>query len=207
MAVLDFISSLLGHFLSWPVLVLAIVFLFRAPVTDLLGRVRSYEGMGQKVTFGEKLAKTEDSVDAAVEAMEAVPHPSLPAADSTFAIEPSALEREAETNPSYGVLSAWENLVSRLRDLLGTVQAGEQAARQALPRNAGRLVSELQRQEVLSFGARQAIDELRELRNRVAHGQYNPTHGEALAYVRAVEELIDVIMFTIKLESDKRELG
>lgn len=31
--------------------------------------------------------------------------------------------------------------------------------------------------------------ELRQLRNQVAHGQHNPTSGEAVAYVESTEEL------------------
>jgi hypothetical protein len=61
-----FVSSLIGDLLSWPVIMLVIFFMIKGPVRELIPRLKSFEGMGQKLTFGEQLAATEETAAAAV---------------------------------------------------------------------------------------------------------------------------------------------
>jgi hypothetical protein len=49
---LGFIASVVGS-LAIPVAVVAALLIFRRPLADLLGRIISYEGLGQKVNFGQ----------------------------------------------------------------------------------------------------------------------------------------------------------
>jgi hypothetical protein len=48
---LSFASSLITH-AFWPAVVTGAIVLFRRPLSDLIGRTRRYEGLGQKLEFG-----------------------------------------------------------------------------------------------------------------------------------------------------------
>jgi len=100
-------SSVLGHLVSWPVLVLVVTWVFKKPIGELIGRIRSYEGLGQKVTFGEQLADAEDSVQEARKSTEA--ETTEPEGLDVVDLDP--LAREAEVNPSFVILTAWEQLL------------------------------------------------------------------------------------------------
>ena len=59
---LGLVASLIAS-LTWPAVVAGAIILFRKPLAELLGRVKSYEGLGQKVTFGERLAEAATSLE------------------------------------------------------------------------------------------------------------------------------------------------
>lgn len=61
MSGLQFTSSLISN-LVWPLVVLILAIVFRAHIAQLLGRIKSYKGMGQELTFGDRLADAENSV-------------------------------------------------------------------------------------------------------------------------------------------------
>lgn len=184
-------SSLIGD-LVWPLVVLVALVVFRKPLTDLIGRIRKYEGLGQKLEFGPALAEAEDSVSKAVQDV-------LVAERQQAEVEPSPLVREAEANPSYVVLQAWEQLSGVIADLAGTAFPDQKAASW----RSARYLPELQRRELVSRDFVDAVTELRDLRNRVAHGQSNPTPGEAVAYAESVEALA----FVAKRLADGWRLG
>lgn len=149
-------SSLIIN-LYWPVIVAFAIFIFRRPLSELLGRIRSYKGFGQEVAFGEKLATAESTVNQAVRAAE----PNGSKAGSPV-ILPNSLASEAEANPSFVVIKSWEELSSALTGITGAALPGE---------------------------FNKAASELHDLRNRVAHGQNNPTPGEACAYAESAQRL------------------
>lgn len=179
---MEFVSSLFGHLLSWPVVVAVIVVVFRGPLRELIGRISSYEGLGQKIAFGEKLAGAESSIDQAIGGIET---DQGVAPDEDSAME-SPLGREAEANPSYVIISAWERLTGALADLVGATADGETRRSNRAP---GAMLRELQRSDVVNPAYVRAVDDLRALRNQVAHGQHKPTAGEAIAYADSAEEL------------------
>jgi hypothetical protein len=174
---LEFVSTLIGD-LIWPFVVLAAIVVFRRPLAELIGRVKSYEGLGQKVTFGEELADAEFSVNEAVESIK----PDTEEPEKRAAAEPSPLVREAEANPSFVVIQAWEQLSAELEELVAA------AFPDRVPRGtlAGWL-PDLQRRDMVNTDFVKAVRELRELRNKVAHGRHNPTAGEAVAYAEAAQ--------------------
>jgi hypothetical protein len=179
---MEFVSSLVGHLLSWPVLVAVVVYIFRIPLRDLIGRIRSYEGLGQKINFGEQLAEAEDSVD---QAIETITSDESATGDREEPAE-SPLARDAETNPSFVIISSWERLNGALADLVGTTTDDRTRASGRSPASA---LPELERRNVVNNAYTRAVFELRTLRNRVAHGQHNPTAGEAVTYAESAEEL------------------
>jgi hypothetical protein len=176
---LQFASNLIGS-LIWPVVVVGAIVLFRRPLAALIGRVRSYEGLGQKFTFGEELAGAEVSVNEALESVKA----SQDDTEKRIATEPSPLVREAEANPSFVVIQAWEQLSAALEDLVGAAELNR------TPRGTPvGWLPDLHRRELVSPDFVKAVYELRELRNKVAHGQHNPTPGEAVAYAESAQAL------------------
>lgn len=184
MGAVEFFSRLIDNLLSWPVLILVIVLIFRRQIAGLIGRIRSYEGLGQKLTFGDQLAETEDSVDAAVESIASSPDgtdaPTRPALDSA-----DPLAREAEENPSFAVIQGWEGLSRSLQGLITTALGPGRGTPKSIPR----ATRELERAGIVNDRFVQAVEELRQLRNKVAHGQHNPSPGEAVAYVASAREL------------------
>jgi hypothetical protein len=51
------------------------------------------------------------------------------------------------------------------------------------------VLARVQQHQVVNKALSRAVDDLRELRNRVAHGRHNPSSGEAVAYVESTKEL------------------
>lgn len=186
---LQFTLTLIGQLISWPVAILVVALVFRKPLSELISRIKSYEGLGQKVSFGDRLAQTEESVDRAVGSIKheaGVRQLEPPAEEKQVdADEFTALVREAEANPSYAVLVAWEQLTGAIDDLVGASLGAERFPR----RNSPIQLRELERREVVHKDFARAVTNLRDLRNRVAHGQHNPTSGEAVAYVESAKEL------------------
>ena len=180
MSGLQFASSLIST-LAWPLVVLVLVIIFRRHLADLIGRIKSYKGLGQELTFGDRLADAEDSVEEAARNAQANEN----APGCIVNIEPNPLAREAETNPSFVVIRSWEQVVSAVNDLACAGMSGGTASRSF----STSLLNELRRSELVSEEFFIAVIELRNLRNKVAHGKHNPTPGEAAAYAESAQVL------------------
>lgn len=161
--------------------------------------------MGQKLSFGDQLAGAEESADRAIGSIEnqAGPQRPEPPTEQSHADpdEFATLGRAAEANPSYLILVGWEELASATNDLAGASLGTDGFLR----RNPIQQVRELQQRAVINKDFAQAVTELRQLRNRVAHGQHNPTSGEALAYVETAKELTKAARVLANLVTSKRD--
>jgi hypothetical protein len=173
---LEFASTLIDHLL-WPLVVVAAIVLFRKPLSALIGRVTHYEGLGQKLDFGSALAEAEGSVGRAVESA------TIPRRRREG--EPSLIGQAAQSNPPYVIIQAWEQISGALDLLKDVAQPGRKGSWN------GRIPPELIENGIVAADFAQAIQELRELRNRVAHGQSDPTPGEAAAYTATTARLTD----------------
>jgi hypothetical protein len=220
MSDLSFVASLVAS-LAWPLAVVLAVLILRVPLTGAIGRMTSFEGFGQKIKFGERLDKAEQSVsDALQSAQTSTQGTGGTAAPGNFGTAPSPdgtgtapatgpafgsgtgtgtgltstdpgdrmviteLSQEAEGNPSFTIIAAWEGLNQAVGELVRT----------KLPDSAGtgspvRRLPELQKQGSVTPSFVKAVGELRDLRNLVAHGRHNPTAGEAVAYSSAALNL------------------
>jgi hypothetical protein len=204
---LAFTASVVGS-LAIPATVVVALLIFRRPLTNLLGRIISYEGLGQKVNFGQKLAGAEESVSKAVaQAQQAAEEAKLEGAD----IERPTLDRSlwkitsteqdpqnvdlrraglielaelASANPSFVVIKAWEDLETELVLLVESAFPETDIFVDPLPS-----LPDLVRRRLISESFLNAVLELRDLRNSVAHGKQNPTAGEAVAFVESTREL------------------
>lgn len=195
-----FASSLLNSLLSWPIVVLVIFLMIKGPIRELIPKLRQYEGMGQRVTFGDQLADAEETVETAVGAIEPSEGQATLEQPRLLLREEDPLLREAQTNPSFVVISAWEQLDGALRDLVGSVRGPWTVAGDTLDK-----LQLLRWNGSLSVDFIQAVRELHNLRNRVAHGQHAPTPGEAVAYAetaRALRRGAEIITFRNQLPND-----
>jgi hypothetical protein len=96
----------------------------------------------------------------------------------------------ATSNPSFVVIKGWEDLEAALRAL---VEAAWPGAKRSYPlRRLPDLVSE----GYVDASFASAVRDFRGLRNDVAHGQHNPTAGEAVTYVESTRELAQIAMST-----------
>jgi hypothetical protein len=196
MGVLEFIATVLGHIISWPIILLIFIVAFRKQIGDLLGRISAYEALGQKVTFGDRLAAAEENVDKIVESVKA---PQIePPAEPTDEFDRLAMA--ADSNPSFAITSAWELLSNDLDELAESYLEPERRDRAKAEHGVQReLVNVLQQRfPYVEQSFEWTIEDLRSLRNRVAHGRHNPTSGEAVAYVETAKKL-STLMDGIKM--------
>jgi hypothetical protein len=202
MNVLSFTASLIAS-LSWPAVAIAAMLLFRRPLANLIARIRSYKGMGQEVEFGELLAVAEESAKQAIETAAKTTGKSAEAEEMQGELSP--LIQAAESNPSYVIIRAWEDVQASLADLAGIVFPGR--AVRGFP---SRLISDLESQDIgLPHKYFETVREFRDLRNRVAHGQHNPTPGEAITYAESADWLVRAARLGIEhyLSQEKSTLG
>jgi hypothetical protein len=178
---LQFASSLISS-LAWPLVVIILVVIFRRQLAHLIGRIKSYKGMGQELTFGDRLADAENSVEEAV-STDTTGKTDPEQADE---IEPNPLALEAEANPSFVVIRSYEQVASALSDLAG---AAPQKVNPELRRMPAVVLRELQKSGLISAEMARAVNELRYLRNSVAHGKHNPTPGEAITYAESAQSI------------------
>ena len=88
--------------LAIPLTVLMTLILFRRALSELIGRIISYEGMGQKFRFGQKLANAEVAVSQAVATTRDIPEKAIREVETTE--DASALELNPNdiTQPKVG---------------------------------------------------------------------------------------------------------
>lgn len=222
MNIFAFVASIVGS-MAAPITVVVALIIFRNPLVDLIGRVTSYEGLGQKVQFGKQLASAEKTVsDAAAQATSdrgrktsgstsATPEVEQNKSPDDMQEEPAqsgsigwdlekvGLAKVASENPSYTIIRAWEELTGSLERLVATVLPD------ASPRNPIRLLPELAMKGIVNDSFVSGARELVDLRNRVAHGRSNPTPGEAVAYAEAARVLGNTATMIAGREQGKRD--
>jgi hypothetical protein len=94
------------------------------------------------------------------------------------------LARDGETSPSLAIVQAWERLSTLLRDYAAVVLPKSLLSYPLAPQ-----LQKLQQQGEVTASFVDAVQDVRGLRNAVAHGEHNPTPGEAVAYVDTVAKL------------------
>lgn len=203
---MEFVSALVGH-LAWPLAVVVLVWIFRSSVAALIGKLSSWEGLGQKFEFGRELARAEEGVAELAERVEAQAGAATVEGESpTLEITESdpfgALRKDAESNPSHVILASWELLAGSLKDLLGAVVAHRQLSSvgDRIWRDAVQMARRLEVAGTVNHEMTNSVEELRHLRNLVAHGRYKPTPGEALAYEETARELSRAAIVLANLE-------
>lgn len=153
-------------------------------------------GPAGKFDFGKGLDAAERSASQAASSVEGegALHSSngdsstSPRSRATQDAEATSLAREAGANPAFAILTSWERLTAALLDLAGARLDLQANARPPM-RTGVDALQRLRTARLIDDNFYEAATQLRQLRDRVAHGQHNPTPGEAVAYVETGEEL------------------
>lgn len=198
---LEFVAHVLST-LAWPSVVVTAVLIFKSEVRSLLRRLKSAELPGGAFVFGDELEAVERQLEAVERSSESalIVGGELSHGDQApeeeagaKAVEPSdillyttvneltGLAMVADRNPSYAVLTAWERGDNALRqfereiDVLMGVEGPP---------------STVLHMRHFSMDIAASVRQLRNLRNAAAHGQADPTAGEAVAFVESVERAV-----------------
>ena len=178
----DFIASLVDS-LAWPVLAAFALVLFRAPLSRLLGRLRSLRRGDTVVSFGETL-------DGAVEQDEA--EPGLPEDVGAVAAMPEErletlqdqVRAVADVSPAAAVPLAWLEVEKQLYDLYAKVIPGKR------PYSPARVINHLQNASVIGERDVATLQSLRGLRNEVLHtAEAEVTAEEAAVYLELAQRV------------------
>lgn len=177
---LGFVDSLVRS-LAWPAVVLIAALLFRTEVAGLVARLTHLKVPGGEATFGEKLAKAErtfEKFQASVTGAEAASgQPGVEEPDGAGIADFGPLE------PSALVLSSWEHLAEEIIGLAHVAVPGVRTT------NAASAAVALERAGTVNDLFVETVNELRQLRNAVAHARETPTPGSAIAYAEQAREL------------------
>ncbi|MFE9232844.1 hypothetical protein [Cellulosimicrobium funkei] len=188
----EFADALLGHFLSWPVVVLVAILVFRVPLSERIRALRKAKVGDNELEFSETLREAEESVDSAI----GEPPPATDSGGSRGPSEPrpdkpdpgvdseaDELLRKAEDNPSSSMLIAWERFVREQHELIQILRPSQRR------RSPIAIAEELAGRNIVNHQYVAAVSDLRAMRNAIAHGEHVPTPGEAVTYVQLAEEL------------------
>lgn len=187
MDVFEFVASLVNS-LAWPVAAVVLGALFRAELSQLLGRLTGIKlpGGGQ-ASFATTLDKAEVSAGKFERALP----PAVRAQRAAEAAEDEVEAAEDELvgrDPTARVIQAWETLsasIMRLRSLQSRVGRP--------PKVPGVALHHLLQDGVVNESFTDAVRELFELRNRVAHARELPTSASADVYARTARSLAGVL--------------
>jgi len=204
------VASLLNSVLAWPVAAVVIVLILREDLKELLGRLHSYEGMGQKLTFGNHVALAEEAAQRAdatgvdptdrdhalkpwgpvsqAEDTEPVPPPAKRDAPSSGKWKPSQAMRRWTSNrlSSVMVLAAWEQLWASI--MIAAIDV-DPTSKRKWNEGRGPTLDRLVSLGVVSPSFRDAVRELNAARDQVADDGYDPTYGAARAFAKTARDL------------------
>ncbi|MEU0312968.1 hypothetical protein [Nocardioides sp. NPDC006273] len=195
---MEFVSSVVES-LAWPTAIVIAALVFKSEIEELLKRLKSGKVLGTEFEFGDGIQKLEEGrAIIGDHAKEPEMEPSPPASEKAPAPiygddRMLSLALEADRNPSYAILTAFEIVKGSARDLIGTVMNYPSKASPLRPgADEVRLLADYEKKNVITPGLANQFRELRDLRNRVAHGTANPTSGEAVAYVENADFVVDL---------------
>lgn len=181
---LEAVSSWIGS-LAWPVAVIVLAVLLKTPLSTALATLRHIEAPGVKADFGAVVADAEDRSESLKD--------SLPAdVPASAAVEPDEGRHHAPAHdPSGVIIRAWQYLndeVIKYARVSGLLREGQS-------RSVRFLIHSFQVNDLLDRDATITLLELRDLRNRVAHGAHVPTAGEAITYKTTAENVRRYVQF------------
>ena len=170
--------------LAWPLTLLTVIFSFRAPIGELLARLRSVEHGDTKVNFQAELQAISAKADVTTQAVAA------PARrEASDALEP--VRTLAETAPRQAVLHAWNQLMDTFIDLAGEQRMQLTDLELKTPKH---LAEHLRAVGRIDAQTCDAFVSMRLLRNKVAHAEsMRVTTKDALAFVDMVAAIIKTV--------------
>lgn len=177
---LTFASKIIGD-LAWPVVALAIVFMLRRPISNLLPDLRRLKYKDLEVDFGKSLEDVEKKLNE-------VPSLEAPSIEHVPEVEPEPLPKTrkelvakiAELSPTSAILESWKN-VERTLDFYFSARGIKR------PASGQTIVGHLDYDPNFPPQLVSAYQELRVLRNRAAHER----ESISAAHAKEFDDLAD----------------
>jgi len=189
---LTFTSKLIDA-LAWPLAVVILGVMFQEQVKNLLKSVKHAKGAGIELEFGER-------AEAVAEQAEAVPAPQPTAHEP---VEPGSqaeadaayfasllLKTSLEDRPSAVILESWRNIEGALAIAARAQGLARSKLVNPTATNAG---AALLSSGLLTSEQFELIRSLRDLRNKVAHVQFEPDKRAAMNYYEASQKVIRIL--------------
>jgi hypothetical protein len=195
---LPFIGTMTGH-LAWPLAAVGLGFMFREQVKKLLDKMKSLKAPGGiEASFSEEVAKVVE--EAKQVQIEAVPSPE----GGTKFGTPTAIQGPPPDDkdqlyellrerPAALILDSWRDVEKLAQDVVSELGLDSGASiRRGAPMTAWPRL--LHNNGVLSHEEAALLNDLRGLRNKVAHAtDWEPTVADALGYHRTATLLAGVL--------------
>lgn len=208
---MEFVASLFRS-LSWPAALVIVAVLFRRQIRGLVGRLETARLKDAELSFTREVEQVSERVVEGV-ALTILPRQTVDpeviddeADDDDEADEPRVVDLMASLEaslaasrrrrvqgiastlvdyPSAAVLAAWQEVESELRHRGGRMGI-EKAESYPIPF----LTEELRDSDVISATDTRTVQELRRLRNEVAHEGVHPSPAAALEYAETVDRFL-----------------
>lgn len=182
---LTFISKLVDS-LAWPVAGIVLGLIFRKKLLDLIPSLRRVKAGPLEAEFEiatkQVLANTAD--------LAAKQHaPEISETSSAPSVEDAAAKLvKARSEPTATIIEGWSTLDAELHKL------GRQTGVVVDPLESElKVYRAIMESEVMPIGTRQLVQDLRQLRNQVAHAKVIPTPESAQDYLVSVERVVELI--------------
>ncbi|HEX4444240.1 MAG TPA: hypothetical protein VHZ81_11760 [Galbitalea sp.] len=180
--------------LAWPFVVLVLIIILAAPLRRLVDGLRSIELSRGKLRLRREFRAAAKSARTAVEELKVAPRDS--SADPDDGPSEVILENRnpwlaiAVTSPAIAILESWEELRAAIFDLANKTGIETSEVGKRVQVGLTETIQLLIEGKVVNPSFASAVDELRELRNKVAHGGWTPTQPEGLAFITSAWELV-----------------
>lgn len=172
---IEFSSSVIGHLISWPVVVFFIAMIFRKPIANLIANVKFIKSPIGDAEFGRDVKELEEQ-QRELSSVSQEKHESDDSFSSAGLYEEVA--PIAEHSPSAAVVESWRRIEQALVDLCKA-----QGIEVENPQRTYDVLRQLGENNIFTYELSRHLDSLRKTRNSVAHSKEKPTAGEAMAYV------------------------
>lgn len=183
---LTFISKI-AESLAWPLVALILGLTFRKRLLELLPTMKKFKAGPLEAEF--ELATKQVLAEASKEAASAAPPARVEeqqAGETTKDIVSELLS--ARTDPAGMILEGWSKVDGQLHQLGRQINLIDDPLE-----NTWKVYSAIKHANVLPPATFKLIDDLRDLRNKVAHVTVIPTVDAAQGYLVAVARVVDLI--------------
>lgn len=182
---LTFISKLIDS-LAWPVAGIVLGLMFRKKLLDLIPSLRRVKAGPLEAEF-ETATKQVLASTADLTAKQHAPGVSETSPKPTVEDAAAKLLR-ARSEPTATIIEGWSKLDGELHKL------GRQTGVVVDPLESElKVYRAIMDSEVLPIGTRQLVQDLRQLRNQVAHAKVIPTPESAQDYLVSVERVVELV--------------
>ena len=175
--------------LAWPIAAVVLGLIFRKPILALLDRITRVKAAGVELSVAERSAEAVEELPPAVGNLPVLPMFEMvddPAIDDmTEEAQADVLTSVTRITVDAIILRAWAKLEAALeRESPGPKSAGQSAMTSA---------EQLLRAGKAPSSVVASVDQLRRIRNDVAHARTSVTMIDAMTFDNAVESVINVV--------------